>query len=69
MREERERSLEDWRRQIKERIEDRKQKRLQEQEPLRSLYSKDSDLVVTEHIRKKQQPLYVVLNKQFETQK
>jgi hypothetical protein len=63
MREERERSLEEWRRQIKERIEDRKQKRFQEQEPLRSLYSKNSDLVVTEQLKKKQLPLYVVLNK------
>jgi len=67
MREERERSLDEWRRQIKERIEDRKQKRLHEQEPLRSMYGRDHDLVFTEQIKKKQAPLYVMLNKQFET--
>lgn len=67
MREERERSLDEWRRQIKERIDDRKQKRLHEQEPLKSMYSRDNDLVFTEQIRKKQAPLYVMLNKQFET--
>jgi hypothetical protein len=33
------------------------------------MYGRDNDLVFTEHIRKKQPPLYVMLNKQFETKK
>jgi hypothetical protein len=38
-------------------------------EPLRSLYSKNASLVVTEQVRKRQQPLYLQLNQQFERQK
>lgn len=48
MKEERERSLEIWRKQIQDRIEEQKTKRLQSMEPLKSLYSKNQQLVVTE---------------------
>jgi hypothetical protein len=62
MKEERERSLEIWREQIKQKIEDQKQKRQRSMEPLKSLYSKNPHLVVTEQIKKKQTPLYIMLN-------
>ncbi|TNV85247.1 hypothetical protein FGO68_gene6192 [Halteria grandinella] len=69
LKEEREASLEIWRKQIQERIEEQRQRRLEQMEPLKSLYSKNASLIVTDQIRKKQPPLYVQLNQQFEKQR